>query len=96
MDQDVKARVDQGFKVRLLNYQKPGDVHFRFYYNRHIVPHREEKVPKCKLPFVLLSNYHFIWYRLQVAETIELDLTEDVYEEKVSVQFMDRGLLRNT
>ena len=43
MDHDVKARVDHGVKVRILNYQKQSDVHFRFYYNRHIVPHREER-----------------------------------------------------
>ena len=47
-DPKVKHRIDRGGKVRMLNYQKREDAHFRFYYNRHIVAQREEKVPGCK------------------------------------------------
>ena len=45
IDRKIKKKVDAGGRVRILDYQTRNDVHFKFYYNRHIVPHREEKVP---------------------------------------------------
>ena len=42
-------------KVRLKNYQRREDAHFNFYYNRHIVNYRIEKVPACKFHS---SNYY--------------------------------------
>ena len=47
-DLRVKAKVASGKRVRIMSYQNRKDVHFRFYYNRHIVPVRQEKVPGCK------------------------------------------------
>lgn len=47
-DKLVKSRVEKNARVRMMNYHKPEDVCFKFYYNRHIVPMREEKVPGCK------------------------------------------------
>ena len=51
IDRKIKSRVDKKLRVRIFNYQKLDDVHFRFYYNRHIVPVREEKIPACKCIF---------------------------------------------
>ena len=40
IDRKIKSRVENKQRVRIMNYQKIEDVHFRFYYNRHIVPVR--------------------------------------------------------
>ena len=48
-DPRIKARMARGARVRILNYQTKADAHFRFYYNRHVVPFRAERVPGCKL-----------------------------------------------
>lgn len=45
IDHKIKNKVEAGGRVRVLDYQLRSDVHFKFYYNRHIIPHREEKVP---------------------------------------------------
>ena len=45
VDRKIEAKMADGGRVRILNYQKEDDVQFRFYYNRHIVPMRAEKVP---------------------------------------------------
>lgn len=47
-DLKVKERIKGGKTVRCLPYQKQEDAHFKFYYNRHIVAPREERVPACK------------------------------------------------
>lgn len=48
IDKKIKQRVEKGGRVRIMNYQTRNDVHFRFYYNRHIIANREERVPSCK------------------------------------------------
>lgn len=48
LDSKIKSRVESNQRVRILTYQTAKDVQFRFYYNRHIVPFREEKIPACK------------------------------------------------
>ena len=69
MNANIKARVDNGARVRILNYQTRADVQFRFYYNRHIVPSRQEKVPGCKY-------YHTLpTHQLSVDLTISLSVS---------------------
>ena len=53
IDQKIKNKVDAGGRIRILDYQTRGDVHFKFYYNRHIIPHRVEKVPGFSKNFKL-------------------------------------------
>ncbi len=47
-DKKIKQRIEDGHKVRCLPYQRQEDARFKFFYNRHIVAPREEKVPLCK------------------------------------------------
>ena len=47
-DKVMKTKRDEKKRYRVLPYQLDSDVQFRFYYNRHIIPVREEKVPGCK------------------------------------------------
>mmetsp|Transcript_4193 Transcript_4193/g.5590 ORF Transcript_4193/g.5590 Transcript_4193/m.5590 type:complete len:111 (+) Transcript_4193:508-840(+) len=44
-DKRLKDKIDRGARVRIKNYQKREDAHYSFYYNRHIVGYRIEKVP---------------------------------------------------
>ena len=48
-DQHIKSRMKKGHRVKMMSYHTKDDVPFKFYYNRHIIPMREEKVPGCKL-----------------------------------------------
>ena len=69
-DPRVIARMARGARVRILNYQTKADAQFRFYYNRHVVPYRTERVPGCKLfkyqELTVLINEHRL--RLQVPQ----------------------------
>ena len=47
-DKRRQDRASSGASMKLMHYQKQKDAFFRFYYNRHIIPLREEKVPGCK------------------------------------------------
>ena len=47
-DKRMKDKMDRGARVRIKNYQRREDAHFNFYYNRHIVDYRIERVPVCK------------------------------------------------
>lgn len=53
-DSMIKAKKQNRQRYRILPYQIPEDVQYRFYYNRHIIPFREERVPGCKYSIVSL------------------------------------------
>lgn len=60
-DPRVQRKVEKGSKaLRMLTYQNREDAHFRFYYNRHIVANREEKVPGCKYFSKLLNSFYVL------------------------------------
>ena len=47
-DKMVQDRLKNGENVKLKPYQNLKDGFYRFYYNCHIIPIREEKLPGCK------------------------------------------------
>ena len=90
-DKLVKSRVEKNARVRMMNYHKPEDVCFKFYYNRHIVPMREEKVPGCKYllhGWLHMSNFVFVT-DLQTANWCNLTRHSDSLS--CTIQFSKSG-----
>ena len=74
-------------------YQKRGDVHFRFYYNRHIVPARKERVPGFHKVLRVAEDIRLFKKNLSLFKDWKID-TSDTIDKSLGNDFHDWNIKR--
>ena len=84
-DARIKDKIDKGGRVRIKNYQRREDAHFSFYYNRHIVLPRAEKVPACKFGKNISDMNLTIFFTLIDHKVLKLPENVEKFDKASSV-----------